>query len=274
MGDTPTGEAGIAPFVDDYSRWEYRIIHIPTATHPVSGTVDTMKVEIYSDVVCPWCYIGKVRFEKALLQLPADKRAKITYEWKPYQLDPSAPSTPSPVIDGYARKFGGPAKAIEIINHVTKTAAADGITFNMEIGQRANTIDAHRLLWMAIHDHDATLQDALKQKLLEAYFTEGRDVADHATLVEIAAGVGMDRDRVSADLAGTRGLAETRDEIRDGIEMGISAVPTFVIDGQWSIPGAQDPETFLRVFERLAEKEVERAALESGDACAVDDPNC
>ena len=233
-----------------------------------------MKGEIYSDVVCPWCYIGKVRFEKALQLLPADVRNSITYEWKPYQLDPSAPLTPSPVIDGYARKFGGPEKARQIIDHVTKTAAADGITFNMEIGQRANTLDSHRLLWMALEDHDAKTQDALKQKLLDAYFTQGRNVADQATLVDIAAEVGMDRDRVTADLADSRGRKETLQELKEGMDMGITAVPTFVIDGEWSIPGAQDPETFLRVFERLAAKQAERAALESGEACAVDDPNC
>jgi predicted DsbA family dithiol-disulfide isomerase len=233
-----------------------------------------MKVEIYSDVVCPWCSIGKARFEKALAMLPADVRNSITYEWKPYQLDPTAPVTPMPVLDGYARKFGGPEKAREIINHVTRTAAADGITFNMEIGQRANTLDAHRLLWMALQDHGAEVQDTVNEKLFDAYFREGRNVADVHTLVEIAAASGMDRDRVAGDLAGARGRKEVLQELAVAANMGITAVPTFVVDGEWSIPGAQDPETFVRVFERLVAKQAEREAPAAADACDVGDPNC
>lgn len=233
-----------------------------------------MKVAIYSDVVCPWCSIGKARFEKALAQLPGEVRNAISYEWRPYQLDPTAPATPTPVIDGYARKFGGPERAREIIDHVTRTAAADGITFNMDIAQRANTLDAHRLLWMALEDHGASTQDAVNQKLFAAYFEEGRNIADQVTLVAIAEGAGMDADRVAADLTGSRGRGEVLQELKEAADMGITAVPTFVIDGEWSIPGAQEPETFLRVFERLMARQTERDALASGAACAADDPDC
>ena len=233
-----------------------------------------MKVEIYSDVVCPWCSIGKARFEKALALLPPDVRSDITYEWKPYQLDPTAPTTPSPVIDGYARKFGGPEKARQIIDHVTTTAAADGITFHMDIAQRANTLDAHRLLWMALTDHGAATQHVLKEKLLHAYFAQGRNVADHATLADIAAEAGMHRERVAADIAGSRGRTEVLQELKEAADMGITAVPTFVINGEWSIPGAQDPETFVRVFERLLAKQAERDELAAGEACAIDNLNC
>ncbi len=233
-----------------------------------------MNVEIYSDVVCPWCSIGKARFEKALDQLPAAVRDNITYVWKPYQLDPTAPTTPSPVIEGYARKFGGMERAREIIETVTNTAAADGITFNMDIAQRANTLDAHRLLWMALKDHDAGTQDALNSKLFDAYFREGRNIADEPTLVDIATEVGMDRDRVTTDLAKGRGRAEVQEELNEATQMGISAVPTFVINGEWSIPGAQEPETFVRVFERLLAKQAEIDAVAAGEACSVDDPNC
>ena len=236
--------------------------------------MEGVKVEIYSDVVCPWCSIGKARFEKALQLLPAEVRDEITYVWKPYQLDPTAPSAPTPVIDGYARKFGGPERARQIIDNVTGMAAAEGIIFNMDIGQRANTLDAHRLIWMALEDHGAATQDALNTELFDAYFRQGRNVADPATLVDIAVGVGMDRDRVTADLAGSRGRKEVLQELRAATEMGITAVPTFVINGEWSIPGAQEPETFVRVFERLRAKQAEREALAAGEACAVDDPNC
>lgn len=233
-----------------------------------------MKVEIYSDVICPWCSIGKARFEKALTLLPAETREKLTYVWKPYQLDPTAPSTPTPVIEGYARKFGGHDRARQIIDTVTEAAAGEGITFNMEIGKRANTLDAHRLIWMALEDHGPAIQDVVNAKLFDAYFREGRNVAELETLVAIAGDAGMDAERVAADLAGSRGRKEVLHELAEAANMGITAVPTFVIDGEWSIPGAQDPETFVRVFERLAAKQAEREALASGTACAVDDPDC
>jgi predicted DsbA family dithiol-disulfide isomerase len=243
-----------------------------------------MQVDIWSDVVCPWCYIGRVRFEKALELLSAGDRAEIQWSWKPYQLDPTAPRTPSPVIDVYARKFGGPQKAFSIIDHVTKTAAEDGIEFHLDVAQRANTFDAHRLLWMALTDHGPQVQHRLKGLLLADYFTHGRDVADRTVLRAAALAAGLDEARVDELLDGDRGAAETRAELNDAHELGITGVPSFVIEGTWSIPGAQDPETIARVLERLLRKrreqrgesatDVDDSASTDAAACAVDGANC
>lgn len=235
-----------------------------------------MKVEIWSDVICPWCYIGKARFDKALAAFP--QRDRIEWEWKPYQLDPNAPFTPTPAIDGYAKKFGGPEAAKQIIARVTEAAAGDGIEFRMDRALRANTFDAHRCIWLALQLGGAPLQDAMKRRLDEAYFTDGLNVADHDQLGDLAAEVGMDRARVLQMLDSDEGMAETRRELLLGQEMGITAVPSFVFAGKWMIPGAQDPEVFVRVFEKLlAQEEADRAAAEaiaSGAACSIDDPNC
>ena len=231
-----------------------------------------MLVEIYSDVVCPWCAIGKARFEKALAQFP--DRDQVEVVWRAFQLDPTAPATPTPVIDGYARKFGGPEKARQIIDTVTAAAAGEGIDFHMDIALRANTFDAHRLLWFVLEHHGRERQGEMKNRLLKAYFTDGLNVADHAVLATLATEIGIDRTEVEAFLDSAAGIAEVREELDTAYERGVSAVPTFVFDGQWAVPGAQDPDVFLRVFDRLQTRAREAAAVGAGDACAVDDPNC
>jgi predicted DsbA family dithiol-disulfide isomerase len=208
-----------------------------------------MLVEIYSDVVCPWCYIGKRRFEAALERF--DGRDDVTVVFKPFQLDPRAPKEPMPVADAYARKFGGPEEAMRIIERITTTAEGEGLDFHLDVAQRANTFDAHRLLEYA---HERGRQDAMKERLLQAYFVEGKDVADHAQLADLAADVGLDHAEVAAFLASDEGVEALREELRDSVERGITAVPTFVFAGLWSVPGAQDPDTMLRVLEIVTEK--------------------
>ena len=208
-----------------------------------------MQVEIYSDVVCPWCYIGKRRFEAALERF--EGRDDVTVVFRPYQLDPRAPTEPTPVVDAYARKFGGPEEAMRIIERVSDTAAEDGLEFHLEIAQRANTFDAHRLIAFA---HERGVQAAMKDRLLLAYFVEGRNVADHEQLADLAADVGLDRAEVAAFLASDDGVDALRTELRDSVEKGITAVPTFVFEGRFAVPGAQDPDTMLLVLQRVAEK--------------------
>ncbi len=205
-------------------------------------------MEIWSDVVCPWCYIGKRRFEQALAEVGDEVQVDIVY--RPFQLDPTAPvGHPTPVSEGYARKFGGPERAAEIIQHVTTTAAESGIDFHMDIALRANTLLAHRLLWLA----EATGHQAeLKERLLAAYFTDGLDIGDADVLADRAADVGMPRDNVLAFLRSTDGEAEVQAQIESARQEGITAVPTFVFDGQWMVPGAQDVGVFAQVLRRLA----------------------
>lgn len=211
-----------------------------------------LRVEIWSDVVCPWCYIGKRRFDGALSEL-GDMPIEVTY--RAYQLDPTAsPGRTEPVRGVYERKFGGPEQADRIISHVTGIAAESGITFDMDNALRANTLLAHRLIWRAGQPNSPVAQSELKERLLAAYFSEGRDIGDPDTLAELAAEVGLAPAETIAFLESDLGRAEVLAEIGQAAELGITAVPTYVVEGQWSIPGAQDAETFERVLRRLIER--------------------
>jgi predicted DsbA family dithiol-disulfide isomerase len=209
-----------------------------------------LDVDVWSDVVCPWCYIGKRRFERAVEELRGEIDVRITY--RPYQLDPTAPRVGTPVAQAYARKFGGPERAQQIIDHVTGIAAEEGVTFRMDRALRANTFDAHRLLWLS----EATGQQvALKQRLLEAYFEEGLDVGDRDVLASCAADVGLDRAGVREFLDSDDGAEQVRALLAAAADAEITGVPTYVItagDKRWAVPGAQDTETFVQVMRRVA----------------------
>ena len=216
----------------------------------LSAVLPTVSVEIWSDVVCPWCYIGKRRFEKAIDLLRDEVEFDIAF--RPYQLDPTAsPGKATPVKEAYAKKFGGPERAAQILQHVTGIAAEEGLEFHMERSLRANTLLAHRLLWLA---EASGHQYALKERLLKAYFVDGLDVGDPDVLASCAADVGMPADNVVAFLGSTDGVEEVRRQLDLAAQAEITAVPTFVIDGKWAIPGAQDPDTFVNVIHRLLER--------------------
>ena len=220
-----------------------------------------MFVEVWSDVVCPWCYIGKRRFATAVDRLAqdADFGHDIEIVYRPFQLDPTAPpGTTMPAAEAYARKFGGPERAAAIIDDITAVAAAEGLEFRLERAQRANTRDAHRALWYALANGSPATQGALKERLLAAYFTEGRNVADHDVLAAESGHVGLDPDGVMRMLESDDGTSEVTAAFAIAAEAGITAVPTYVIDGRWSIPGAQDPDVFVQVLRRLADR-AERA---------------
>ncbi|MFV0306233.1 MAG: DsbA family oxidoreductase [Desertimonas sp.] len=217
-----------------------------------------MLVEVWSDVVCPWCYIGKRRFEKATRRLAADPSfdEEIEVIYRPYQLDPSAPpGTSMPVPEVYARKFGGAEAAARILRQVTETAAEEGLEFRLDQAQRANTRDAHRLLWWAHETGPSGAQDALKERLLRAYFTDGDNIGDPDVLVRCATEVGLDAGAARAALDDGTGAAELAESLGFAAEQGITAVPTYVIDGRWSVPGAQDADTFVQVITRLAARD-------------------
>lgn len=211
-----------------------------------------LTVEIWSDVVCPWCYIGKRRFERAVAEV-ADT-IEVRSHYRPYQLDPRAPAAPTPVREAYAAKFGGVERADQIIGHLTSVAAGEGLEFRMDRAQRANTLAAHRLLWLT----GATgHQHALKERLLAAYFVDGLDVGDHDVLAACAADVGLDPERVRAFLAGDDGVVEVQAALRSAAEHDITAVPTYVFAGTegapgWMVPGALDTDVFVTVMRRLA----------------------
>ncbi|BAN02714.1 DsbA family oxidoreductase [Ilumatobacter coccineus] len=229
----------------------------PATARPV------VTVDIFSDVVCPWCYIGKRRFEKGLELARADGDLGVDFAvtFKPYQLDPrAAPGVAGPVSEAYAKKFGGPEKAAEILDHLTKTAAGDGLEFRMDLAQRANTLLAHRLIWRAGLPDSPVTQDAMKERLLRAYFMEGVHIGNAQALADTVADLGLDPDETLAFLETDDGADDVSAELKHGYENGITAVPTFVFNDSWAVPGAQDPETFAKVLEKLANAALEAAA--------------
>jgi predicted DsbA family dithiol-disulfide isomerase len=173
----------------------------------------------------------------------------------------------TPVREVYARKFGGPERANEIIDHVSSIAASCGIEFHLDRAVRANTLLAHRLLWFA-ERHGVQID--VKEQLLQAYFTDGRNVGDPDVLVDVGRGVGLDDADVSAFLASDEGRAEVMADVATAMSMDITAVPTFVFDGTWVVPGAQEVETFERVLERVAllEARTSEAAVATSEAYA------
>jgi predicted DsbA family dithiol-disulfide isomerase len=201
-------------------------------------------VEIYSDIVCPWCYIGQHQFGVALERSPHAATLEVVF--RAFQLDPRARTEPTPVWDAYVRKFGGEDAAAAVIARITGAAASVGLELRLDRALRVNTFDAHRLVWLAHGEH----QWDVERRLLEAYLLEGRNVADRSTLVAIAEAAGLDPGATEAELAAGAGVAEVRAELASAPERDVLAVPTFFLASQVGVPGAQDPETFVRIIDR------------------------
>ena len=219
-----------------------------------------MKVEVYSDIACPWCYLGKHRFERALSAYSGAESIEVVY--RPYQLDPGAPAVASSHREYLDRRYGPDSAQLDA--HVAKLGRGEGIAFDFDKALHVNTLDGHRLLRLALTEYGPAVQATLKEKLLAARFAEGGNVGDHRQLVEAAAAVGIDRARAAAFLASDEGGKEVLDEIAEAQELGVSSVPTFVFEGRWAVRGAQDAGTFLRVLEQVAaQKREEELANES-----------
>lgn len=228
-----------------------------------------MKIEIYSDVACPWCYIGKKRFEKALASFPQREEVEVVY--RAFQLNPDLSKDPAEARpqDEYLRaRFGPDFK--QMLNRVVEMAAGEGITFNADKALVANTFAAHRLIWFAEQEGGAALKTRLVEGLFKAQFTDGQNVADPETLVALGVDAGMDSQRVRDFLASEDGTAHVEQELQDGRSMGITGVPTFVFEGKWGVSGAQDPSTFLKVLEQVAQ-EIAIAAPDASDLACQDD---
>jgi predicted DsbA family dithiol-disulfide isomerase len=225
-----------------------------------------MKIEIYSDVMCPWCYIGERRFERALAAFPGGEQLEVVY--RPFQLDPSTPEQPAPLEEYLRKKFG--ANRQGVTQHVAAVARVEGIEMDFDSALSVNTLTAHRLLRLAEREHGAEVQRALATRLFEAHFERGANVADHDLLTELAASVGMDPARTREYLASDEGLEETRSEIAAAVQRGVRAVPTFVFGGRHAVEGAQPTSTFLKVLEELAESTAPTSPEGSDAACADD----
>ena len=232
-----------------------------------------MKVEIWSDVVCPWCYVGKRQFEAALTKF--DHADQVSVEWRSFELDTNAPRVDDvPMKQILQRKYGMTEEQADQANRrMTDLAAGLGLEYHLDRVQRGNTFDAHRLIHLAA-EHGGG--DAMKERLLAAYFTEGRPVGDIDTLAQLAAEVGLDAGEVAATLHSDRYAADVRDDEAMASALGASGVPFFVIDGTYGVSGAQGADVILQAMERAwAESHpVMVVAGGSDDQAACADGSC
>ncbi len=206
-----------------------------------------MDIEIWSDIACPWCYVGKRRFEAALSRF--EHRDEVRLTWRSFELDPSAPrERQGDRAARLAKKYGmtlEQAHAAE--RQLTEVAAAEGLAFRFDIARSGLTFDGHRIVHLAA-THD--LQDAMKERLLRAYFTEGELVADHDTLVRLATDVGLPEDEARATVSGDRFADAVRDDELTAQRLGITAVPTFVVDRALGASGAHPADQLLDLLHR------------------------
>ncbi len=226
-----------------------------------------MDVEIWSDIACPWCYIGKRRFEAALAEF--EHRDDVRVTWRSFELDPSAPlEREGDGATRLAEKYGMPVeRAREMQRQVTDTAAGEGLDFRLDIQRSGATFDGHRVIHLAA-EHG--LQDAMKERLLHAYFTEGQLMSDQDTLVRLAVEVGLDEDEVRQVLATDRFADEVRGDERMAGQFGISAVPTFVVDRAIGASGAHPPEALIELLRQGWERRAPVPVIAGGETCDVD----
>jgi predicted DsbA family dithiol-disulfide isomerase len=225
-----------------------------------------MRIEIWSDVVCPWCYLGKHRLEAALAEFPHADEVEVV--WRSFQLDPSAPSTPvETVAEHLGRKYGGGADGgRQMIDRVEAVAAEEGMIWRHHESLRVGTVDAHRLLHAA-----GDLRGELKEALLRAYFVEAENVADHETLTRIATETGLDEVVVKEVLTSDRYADEVEADIRQAVAYGASGVPFYVIDQKYGISGAQPVDTFRQVLDRAwADAHPAVEVVGGAEACGPD----
>lgn len=229
-----------------------------------------VEIDIYSDVVCPWCYVGKRRLEQALESYDGD----VTIRYRPFQLDPSPVDRPTPLLDALAGKFGGPGQVRQMTSRVTQVAAGAGLHLDFDRAVAANTFEAHRLVRFADQRGRAT---EVVEALFQAHFVDGVDVGSTDALVALAAGVGLDRTEVREFLASPAGIDEVRADLAEARELGVSSVPTFVFAGKYAVTGAQEVDSLRGVLDEVSRREAAEAVLRpvgtpaaTGDGCTDD----
>lgn len=233
-----------------------------------------MQVEIWSDVVCPWCYIGKRRFEAALENFKQRDQIEIT--WKSFELDPNAPRSSEDTLNQMlAKKYGMSAeKAAAANTNVTSLAAQEGLDYHLDLAHPGNTFDAHRLIhFAATHG----LQGAMKERLMRAYFTEGQPIGEIETLVKLGVEVGLDAGQTRIVLASQTYADEVAADEKEARSLGISGVPFFVIDEKYGISGAQPTELFQQALEQAWSEShplIQVSSASAGDVGSCEGDNC
>ncbi len=205
-----------------------------------------LHIDVYSDIICPWCYIGEHRLHQALDAMPALQTQVVM---GPFQLDPTAVA-PLPVIEYLERKFGPRTEAA--LRSVAVTARGEWLAFETKTQIVVNTLPAHRVLQLALADHGPELQVNLMRRLFRTHFAEGANVAEPDVLAEVGTAAGMHGARIRELLAGDEGLGEVESQIIKAQELGVRAVPTFVFGGRYALQGAQPIETFQQVLRTVA----------------------
>ena len=223
-----------------------------------------MKVDIWSDVRCPFCYIGKRKFEKALARFP--QKDKVEVEWHSFELDPGIKTQTGTHIHDYLaqRKNITTDASVKLHKQVTATAKEVGLDYNFDKAVIANSFDAHRLIQLAKLNG---LGDAAEERLFKAYFTEGKDISDHLTLIILGDEIGLNGKLVKQMLDSDAFSDEVRYDERQARELGINGVPFFVMNDRYGVSGAQQPEVFLQTLER-AWQEYEKENPEANEAIA------
>jgi predicted DsbA family dithiol-disulfide isomerase len=228
--------------------------------------VPNLRVDIWSDIACPWCYVGKRHLEAALAKFEHADEVEIV--WRAFELDPSAPRTRDdarPYAERIAAKYGtSPAKAEEMIARMTRTAADDGLEFRFDIVRPGNTFDAHRVLHLA---RDRGKQGQLKERIMRAYLTEGQAIGDPAVLVALATEVGLDEIETRAVLDSDRYAAEVRADEDLARELGISGVPFFVMAGHIGVSGAQPADVLLGALQKAWTEHARPGIFAEGSLC-------
>ncbi len=211
-----------------------------------------VEVEIWSDVVCPWCYIGKRRFEAALARF--DHADAVRVHWRSFELDPDAPAVrPGGLAAWLAAKFGATPEQVRAMDdRVAAVAADEGLEYHLATARPGNTFDAHRLVHLAA-THG--LAEPMKERLMAGYFTESLPVGDRDTLVQLAADVGLDPEEAHSTLASDRFADAVRQDETRARTLGLTGVPTFVVDGRYGVSGAQDADVLLDLLQQAWERQ-------------------
>jgi predicted DsbA family dithiol-disulfide isomerase len=207
-----------------------------------------VRIEVVSDVVCPWCFIGKHRLEKALALRPG---VAVEVHWHPFFLNDWIPREGISREEYLTTKFGSPERYKGIAQRVTAAAAEEGLVYAADkVKRQPNTLDCHRLIRWAERIGKAA---EMKQKLMDLYFTHGADLTDRDTLVRAAAAVGLDADKVREALASDQDVAQIEQEAQSAKEAGIEGVPCFIFGGKFAVSGAQSPEYLADAIDRTAQ---------------------
>jgi predicted DsbA family dithiol-disulfide isomerase len=226
-----------------------------------------MEVDIWSDIACPWCYIGKRRFEQALTEFEHADDVHVT--WRSFELDPNAPPQREGDLAGLlAAKYGMTVERARASQaQLTQTAAAEGLEFRFDIARSGLTFDGHRIIHLAATHGRG---DAMKERLMRAYFTEGELIADHEALVRMASEVGISKLETRTVLAGKRFADAVRADEAVAQQLGIGAVPTFVVNRKLAMSGANPPDQLLALLRQGWEQDSAATVVDAGAACGPD----